>query len=191
MAEREDRSDVEADLAEVNRITAMWIVDDRPTKFEPRRPTKTFISKVPAALNCLNRAAKDLFDPDQAYEFKFRALLICARLGWARDCADGDGYRVDRYMFHLPVPIDCTAGNEVEFRNLDQSRIDDPERAVAILEQFLESHPLTEDEEEELEHYREHQERERQAYEERCARRAELEAEFVGDCDEDDEDDWA
>ena len=144
--------------AEIDRITSTWIVDDRPTKFRPVGKVETYISRVPAALNCINRAAKESLDSEPLYDLKYQVMLLCARLGWARDCADGDGYRVDRYMFHLVGPaLDCSYGNTMRHRNLDTTKVDDLERALAILEVFVEAHPLTTEEDALLSSYREQQ----------------------------------
>ena len=73
----------------------------------------------------------------------------------AMHCADGDGYRVDRYGFHLEGPaLDCSHGNARRHRNLDMTKIDDLDRALAILEVFVEAHPLTEVESAKLRAYR-------------------------------------
>ncbi|MCO5167616.1 MAG: hypothetical protein M9894_14810 [Planctomycetes bacterium] len=151
--------DSDADVAEIDKITSSWVVDDRPTKFPPRGPTHVYVSKVPAALACVNRAAKDpdwLKDPDALYEIKLRAMLICARLGWARECSTG--FQVGKFMFHLPVAIDCARGDATEYRNLDPSKFDDPDAALAVLEQFIERHPLTPEEEQLVAEYEEMQE---------------------------------
>lgn len=141
--------------AEIDRITSTWIVDDRPTKFPSVKAVETYISRVPTALNCLNRAARERPDSDALYDLKYQVMLLCARLGWARDCADGDGYRVDRYGFHLVGPaLDCSHGNARRHRNLDMTKIDDLDRALAILEVFVEAHPLTEVESAKLRAYR-------------------------------------
>lgn len=169
---------VDDDVAAIDQLCASWpIPGAQPREQVTARRPVYYASWVPAALNCLNRYAK-VADPDELdelYTTKYRTLLVCARLGWARECSEG--YQLGKFRFHSPSALDCSSGNESPHFNLCEGRIDDRARASRILAIFLAEHPLTPGEEEALTAHVTQLKQERLAYEARCAARLQREDE--------------